>query len=86
MLFFAEKGALHIVQPDVTNVVGISESRRIDRMAQENGIRYIPPGWNTAVGLAADLQLALVFAYTDLVEYLSGSAWWIKISPHRFSS
>lgn len=68
-----KKGAFDIVQPDVTKVGGISESRRIAWMAQENGIRYIPHGWNTAVGLAADLQLASAFADTDLVEYLTGS-------------
>ncbi len=67
------KGALDIVQPDVTKVGGISESRRIAWMAQENGIKYIPHGWNTAVGLAADLQLASAFADTDLVEYITGS-------------
>ena len=63
-------GAFDIVQPDVTKVGGISEERRIGWMAEENGIRFIPHGWNTAVGLAADLQLASAFAGTDLVEYL----------------
>jgi L-alanine-DL-glutamate epimerase-like enolase superfamily enzyme len=66
-------GAFDIVQPDVTKVGGISEERRIGWMAQENGIRFIPHGWNTAVGLAADLQLASAFRDTDLVEYLTGS-------------
>ncbi|MBM3211598.1 mandelate racemase/muconate lactonizing enzyme family protein, partial [Candidatus Poribacteria bacterium] len=66
-------GAFDIIQPDVTKVGGISESRRIAWMAQENGVRYIPHGWNTAVGLAADLQLASAFPETDLVEYLTGS-------------
>jgi L-alanine-DL-glutamate epimerase-like enolase superfamily enzyme len=65
--------AFDIVQPDVTKVGGISEERRIAWMAQENGIRFIPHGWNTAVGLAADLQLASAFPDTDLVEYLTGS-------------
>jgi len=68
-----QSGALDIVQPDVTKVGGISESRRIAWMAQDNGVRYIPHGWNTAVGLAADLQLASAFPDTDLVEYLTGS-------------
>ncbi|NLT41200.1 MAG: mandelate racemase/muconate lactonizing enzyme family protein, partial [Anaerolineae bacterium] len=68
-----EAGALDIVQPDVTKVGGISEERRIAWMAQEHGVRFIPHGWNTAVGLAADLQLASAFPGTDLVEYLSGS-------------
>jgi L-alanine-DL-glutamate epimerase-like enolase superfamily enzyme len=68
-----QAGALDIVQPDVTKVGGISESRRIAWMAEAFGVRYIPHGWNTAVGLAADLQLASAFADTDLVEYITGS-------------
>ncbi|MEZ6133849.1 MAG: mandelate racemase/muconate lactonizing enzyme family protein [Pirellulaceae bacterium] len=65
--------AFDIVQPDVTKVGGISEERRIAWMAQDHGVRFIPHGWNTAVGLAADLQLAAAFPGTDLVEYLTGS-------------
>lgn len=70
---FLEGRAFDIVQPDVTKVGGISEERRIGWMAQEHGIRFIPHGWNTAVGLAADLHLASAFPGTDLVEYLTGS-------------
>lgn len=72
---FLQAGAFDIVQPDVCKVGGISEERRIGWMAQENGIRFIPHGWNTAVGLAADLQLASAFPDTDLVEYIDGSAY-----------
>ena len=68
-----EAGAFDIVQPDVTKCGGISEERRIGWMARDHGVRFIPHGWNTAVGLAADLQLASAFADTDLVEYLTGS-------------
>jgi L-alanine-DL-glutamate epimerase-like enolase superfamily enzyme len=68
-----QAGAFDIVQPDVTKVGGISEERRIAWMARENGVRFIPHGWNTAVGLAADLQLASAFPDTDLVEYLTGA-------------
>lgn len=68
-----EARAFDIVQPDVTKVGGISEERRIAWMAQEHGVRFIPHGWNTAVGLAADLQLASAFPGTNFVEYLTGS-------------
>ncbi len=68
-----EAGAFDIVQPDVTKVGGISEERRIGWMAGEHGVRFIPHGWNTAVGLAADLHLASAFADTDYVEYITGS-------------
>jgi D-galactarolactone cycloisomerase len=68
-----QERALDIVQPDATKVGGISESRRIAWMAEENGVRFIPHGWNTALGLAADLQLASAIQNTNLVEYLTGS-------------
>lgn len=69
-----QRGAFDIVQPDATKVGGLSEQRRIAWMARENGVRMIPHGWNTAVGLAADLQTAAAYAGVDLVEYLTGSA------------
>jgi D-galactarolactone cycloisomerase len=68
-----ERGAFDIIQPDVTKVGGISEERRIAWAAEDHGIRFIPHGWNTAVGLAADLHLASAIPGTDLVEYLTGS-------------
>jgi len=68
-----QAGAFDIVQPDVTKVGGISEERRIGWMAREHGAKFIPHGWNTAIGLAADLHLASAFPDTDLVEYIDGS-------------
>ena len=83
-----QAGAFDIVQPDVTKVGGISEERRIAWMAEENGVRFIPHGWNTAVGLAADLQLAAAIANTDFVEYLTGSPYIDKLvaTPWRLDS
>lgn len=68
-----QQGAFDVIQPDVTKAGGLSEVRRIAWMAEERGLRLIPHGWNTAVGLAADLQLASASRTTDLVEYLTGS-------------
>lgn len=68
-----ETGALDVVQPDVTKAGGLSEVRRIGWTAQDHGIKLVPHGWNTAVGLAADLQLASALPGTDLVEYVTGS-------------
>ena len=69
------KGAFDIVQPDVTKVGGISEQRRIAWAADDFGIKYVGHGWNTALGLAADLQLASAMPGCDLVEYIGGSAY-----------
>ncbi len=79
-----QAGAFDIVQPDVTKVGGISEERRIGWMAQENGVKFIPHGWNTALGLAADLQLASAFPDTDFVEYLTGSPYIDDIVAQRW--
>ena len=67
------RGAFDIVQPDVTKVGGISEQRRIAWMAAEFGVKYIGHGWNTALGVAADLQMASAFPDVDLVEFIGGS-------------
>ncbi len=68
-----QNGAFDIVQPDVTKVGGIGEQRRIVRMAEDFGVRYVGHGWNTALGVAADLQMAAAFPNVDLVEFIGGS-------------
>ena len=51
-------------------------------MAEDHGVRLIPHGWNTALGLAADLHLAAASPSTDLVEYLTGSPFIDDIVEH----
>ncbi|MEO7241918.1 MAG: mandelate racemase/muconate lactonizing enzyme family protein [Variovorax sp.] len=79
------RGAFDIVQPDVTKVGGISEQRRIAWMAHDFGIKYVGHGWNTALGVAADLQLASAMPDTDLVEFIGGSAYVDGILAAPFS-
>jgi D-galactarolactone cycloisomerase len=69
------RGALDIVQPDVTKVGGLSEQRRIARMADDFGVQYVGHGWNTALGVAADLQLAAALPLVTFVEFIGGSAY-----------
>ncbi|MCY0150373.1 mandelate racemase/muconate lactonizing enzyme family protein [Hoeflea sp. G2-23] len=82
---FLTQGAFDIVQPDVTKVGGLSEQRRIARLAEDFGVRYVGHGWNTALGLAADLQLAAALPNVDLVEYIGGSAYVDNIMAKPFS-
>jgi D-galactarolactone cycloisomerase len=77
--------AFDVVQPDVTKVGGISEQRRIARAAEDHGIAFVGHGWNTAVGLAADLQLASALAHTELVEYRTGSAYVDELAAEPFA-
>lgn len=78
------RGALDIVQPDVTKVGGLSEQRRIAWMAEEFGVRYVGHGWNTALGIAADLQLAAALPQVDFVEFIGGSAYVDDIMTEPF--
>jgi L-alanine-DL-glutamate epimerase-like enolase superfamily enzyme len=68
-------GALDIVQPDITKVGGISEQRRIAWLADDFGVKLVGHGWNTALGVAADLQVAAALPNTDLVEFIGGSTY-----------
>jgi len=80
-----DKGAFDIVQPDVTKVGGISEQRRIAWMAADYGVKFVGHGWNTALGIAADLQLASAIPTTDLVEYIGGSPYVDDITVEGFA-
>ncbi|MBL8698147.1 MAG: mandelate racemase/muconate lactonizing enzyme family protein [Alphaproteobacteria bacterium] len=82
------RGALDIVQPDVTKVGGITEQRRIAWLADEFGVKYIGHGWNTALGVAADLQLATAMPLCDLVEFIGGSPYvdGITVEPFKLDA
>jgi len=66
-----ERRAVDIIQPDVTKNGGISESRKIGWTAFDHNVLMVGHGWNTAVGLAADLQLAAALPVARYVEYLT---------------
>ena len=66
-----ERRAVDIIQPDVTKCGGLSEARRIAWMAADHHVQFVSHGWNTAVGLAADLQLAAAIPNAKYVEYLT---------------
>jgi L-alanine-DL-glutamate epimerase-like enolase superfamily enzyme len=66
-----ERGALDIVQPDATKCGGLTEARRIAWMAYDHNIQFVSHGWNTAVGLAADLHLAAAIPVARYVEFLT---------------
>jgi D-galactarolactone cycloisomerase len=66
-----ERRAVDYIQPDVTKVGGLTEERRIALYAEEHAILFVPHGWNTAVGLAADLQLVAATPNARWVEYIT---------------
>lgn len=69
---FITTRALDIIQPDLTKCGGLSEGRRLAWMAYDHGVLLVPHGWNTAVGVAADLALSAAMPVARWVEYQTG--------------
>ncbi len=66
-----ERRAVDYIQPDVTKVGGLTEEHRIAQYADEHSVLFVPHGWNTAIGLAADLQLVAAAGNARWVEYIT---------------
>jgi len=82
---WVERRAVDILQPDCTKVGGLSEARRIAWMAYDHGVDMVSHGWNTVVGLYADLHLAAAMPDAKYVEYITPSAYLddLSVEPPR---
>lgn len=79
-----ERHAVDIIQPDVTKNGGLSEFRRIAHLAQDHNVQVVPHGWNTAIGLAADLQISAFLPVARYVEYLTPCAYIDHLTTEPF--
>lgn len=79
-----ERGAVDIIQPDCTKCGGLTEAWRIAWLAYEHNIQWVPHGWNTAVGLAADLHLTAAMPVARYVEYLTPCVYLDEIITEPF--
>jgi L-alanine-DL-glutamate epimerase-like enolase superfamily enzyme len=80
-----ERRAVDILQPDCTKNGGLSESRRIAWLAADHNVQVVPHGWNTAIGLAADLQFSAAIAVARYVEYLTPAAYIDELTAEPFA-
>ncbi|MBV9125718.1 MAG: mandelate racemase/muconate lactonizing enzyme family protein [Planctomycetes bacterium] len=64
--------ALDVIQPDLTKCGGLSEGRRLGWLAYDHGVLLVPHGWNTAIGVAADLALTAALPVARWVEFQTG--------------
>jgi L-alanine-DL-glutamate epimerase-like enolase superfamily enzyme len=70
---YFQRRAMDVAQPDASKVGGLSEMRRIAWMAEEHGIEIIPHGWNTAVGVTADVHFVASLPGKSYVEFNVGN-------------
>ena len=70
---YTARGALDVLQPDVGRVGGLSEARRVTRLASENGLTVVPHGWKTGITVAATAHLAAVTPHLPFFEFVPPS-------------
>jgi L-alanine-DL-glutamate epimerase-like enolase superfamily enzyme len=70
---YTTRNALNVLQPDVGRVGGLSEARRVTRLASENGLTVVPHGWKTGITVAATAHLAAVTPHLPFFEFVPPS-------------
>jgi L-alanine-DL-glutamate epimerase-like enolase superfamily enzyme len=65
-----DRGGVQVVQPDVGRVGGLTEARRVCRLAAGRGRLVVPHGWKTGITVAATAHLAAVTGHMPFFEYV----------------
>ncbi|EGM1627619.1 mandelate racemase/muconate lactonizing enzyme family protein [Salmonella enterica] len=66
---FIEEASPAIVQPDITRCGGISEIRKINQLAEFNGVSLVPHGFSTGILLHATIHFLASTRFGELIEY-----------------
>ncbi len=69
---FIQSRAVDIIQPDLTKCGGLTEGLRLAWYSYDQGVQLVPHGWNTAIGVAADLALSAAMPVARWVEFQTG--------------
>lgn len=80
-----DRRAVDIIQPDLTKCGGLSEGRKLGWAAYDHGVLLVPHGWNTAVGVAADLALTAALPVARWIEYQTGVPYIEEIIEQPFT-
>jgi L-alanine-DL-glutamate epimerase-like enolase superfamily enzyme len=67
---YTQRNALDVLQPDVGRVGGLTEARRVTRLAAEHGLAVVPHGWKTGITVAATAHLAAVTPHLPFFEFV----------------
>ena len=65
-----DRGCIHVVQPDVGRVGGLTEARRVCELAAERDLLVVPHGWKTGITIAATAQLAAITPHMPFFEFV----------------
>ncbi len=65
-----DHGGVHVAQPDVGRVGGLTEARRVCELAADRDRLIVPHGWKTGITIAATAHLAAVTPHMPFFEYV----------------
>jgi L-alanine-DL-glutamate epimerase-like enolase superfamily enzyme len=65
-----EGGCVQVAQPDIGRVGGLTEARRVARMAAEHDLLVVPHAWKTGISVAVAAHLAMVTPHMPFFEFL----------------
>ncbi len=65
-----DRGHVHVAQPDVGRVGGLTEAKRVVELSVDRGRLIVPHCWKTGIGIAASLHLAATTSNCPFIEYL----------------
>lgn len=65
-----DRGGVHVDQPDIGRVGGLTEARRICALAGERGRLVVPHAWKTGISVAVAAHLAAVTPHMPYFEFL----------------
>jgi L-alanine-DL-glutamate epimerase-like enolase superfamily enzyme len=65
-----DRGGIHVVQPDVGRVGGLTEARRVCELAADRDLLVVPHGWKTGITIAATAQLAAITPHMPFFEFV----------------
>jgi L-alanine-DL-glutamate epimerase-like enolase superfamily enzyme len=65
-----DRGGVHVAQPDIGRVGGLSEARRVCDLAAARGRLIVPHAWKTGISVAVAAQLAMVTPHMPFFEFL----------------
>jgi L-alanine-DL-glutamate epimerase-like enolase superfamily enzyme len=63
-------GCVHVAQPDIGRVGGLTEARRVAEMAAASDLLVVPHAWKTGISVAVAAQLAMVTPHMPFFEFL----------------
>ena len=76
-----DRGVVHVAQPDVGRVGGLTEARRVCDLAAERGRLIVPHGWKTGITVAATAHLAAVTPHMPFFEFVPQEVAESRVAP-----